>query len=156
MNKNVILLFAIFLVTVLAMGTVSAVNLENHDFDGYFSMDVPKDITFEKEDASIDENDFEASMITYMSNNLAIMYTDTLVSENSSYYLYQEAFQSANPDLTKCYESQEDNLRILEPTSSDDFHFALVGTSSGNKIVMIMGNDVNLLKEIGHSIEFNE
>lgn len=52
MNKRFIGIFVIFFVAVLAMGSVSEVN---HDFNGYFSMNIPKGTAFEKEDMSTNE-----------------------------------------------------------------------------------------------------
>lgn len=155
MNKRVICLFAIFSIVVLTVGGVSAVDLDNRNFDNYFSMKVPKNVDFQKESNSTNEDGFKMDMLIYSSENLGIFYFDSpLTSENSSYTFYQQMFQGANPDLTQCYESQEDNLRILEPTVKDKTHASMVGTSSGNKFIILFGNDVNLLKEMGHSIRF--
>jgi len=157
MNRKFLGLCIIFLVAVLTMGAVGATNLERHDFDGYFSMDVPEGAAFEKQNSSTYENGIKIDSISYMSDSMVIFYMATpLLSEYSSYSLYQTMFESVNSDLTQCYESQEDNLRILEPTANDTVHFALVGTSSGNKTVLLMGNDVALLKEMGHTIRFNQ
>ena len=118
-------------------------------------MKVPKNVDFHKEKNSTDENGFKMDMLMYISDNLIIMYFDTpIFSENTYYGLYQKIFQNANPDLTNCYESQEDNLRIMEPTVKDKTHASLVGTCSGNKFIILMGNDVNTLKSMGHSITF--
>lgn len=155
MNNKVMCLFTIFLAVIITMGVASATDLESHDFDDYFSMDVPQGTTFQKEDSSIND-EFKMDSVGYMSDSLGVFYIDTqFFLEYTSYSLYQMMFENINVDLTKCYESQEGNLRILEPTTNDGVHFSLVGTSSGNKMVVLMGNDVSLLKEMGHTIEFN-
>lgn len=154
MNKKVLGLSAIFIVAVLAMGAVSATDLSNHDFGDYFSMKTP-DVNFEKQENSTGEEGFEMDMVSYVSEDLVIFYSDSpLFSEDSCYSIYQMMFGLVNPDLTECYESQEGNLRILEPTTNDETHFALVGVNSGNKTVMLFGNDVDLLSEMGHTIKF--
>ena len=156
MNKKIIGLFTISLIVILTMGAVSAANLESHNFDGYFSMKVPKDMTFEKEDDSTIDEEMKLISLSYLSDSLVVFYWEGPIYSNySSYYYSQLMFQGINPDLTKCYESQEDNLRILEPTTNDDVHFAIVGTNSDNKQIFLAGQDVSLLKEMGHSIEFN-
>ena len=47
MNKKGIIVLIICFAPVLYMGNVSAANMVNKDFDG-FSMDVPKNVDFEK------------------------------------------------------------------------------------------------------------
>jgi hypothetical protein len=156
MNKKVICLFAIFSIAVLTVGGVSAANLVNHDFGDNFSMKIPKNADFHKEKNSTEINGVKMEMIAYYSDSLAIMYIDSqVISENSSYGLYQGVFQNVNPDLTQCYESQDDNLRILEPTVKDKTHISVVGTSSGNKIIILAGNDLDTLKAMGRSIRFS-
>lgn len=156
MDKKWICLFIIFLVAILAMGSVNAADLEDHNFKGYFSMKIPKNVHFEKQDDISDENGLKIVSLEYFSDDLAIMYMDTPVyTENSSEFFYQTFFESICPDLNKCYETQEGNLTILEPKKINDEHLPMVGVSSGNEIVIIMGKDLDLMKEMGESVDFN-
>lgn len=156
MNKKFIGLFVIFLVAILAMGSVGAANLKTNDFDGYFSMKIPKDVNFQKQSDSINESGFNMDMLTYASEELAIIYMDApVLSENSSVFLYQTMFESMYPDLDECYESQEGNLTILEPKTIDEAHMPIVGSSSGSQLVMIVGKDLDLITEMGESIKFD-
>ena len=153
MNKKYLLLFIVF---ILAMGSVSAANFDNHDFDGYFTMDVPSGATFQKDINETNEEGIKLIMASYMNNDLAVMYMESpTFSENSSAWFYQSFFESICPDLDKCYESQEGNLTILEPKKINDEHLPMVGVSSGNEIVIIMGKDLDLIKEMGESVDFN-
>ena len=155
MNKKFIGLFIIFFVAILAMGSVGAAKLENHNFDDNFWMKVPKDTTFQKQNDSINENGLNQISLSYINNDLLVLYMDSMgVSENSSKWFYQTMFESINMDLNECYETQEGDLIILEPKKIDEMHFPVVGVSSGNKNVMLMGNDVDLLKDMAHTIEF--
>ncbi len=152
MNKKYLLLFIVFL---LAIGSASAANFDNHDFDGYFTMDVPSGATFQKDINETNEEGIKLIVANYMSNDFAIMYMDSpLNTENSSAWFYQSFFEVGNPDLTKCYERQEGNLKILEPTTSNEASFPVVGVSSGNKMIIIMGNDTDVLEQMGKSVEF--
>ena len=156
MDKKWICLFIIFFAAVMAVGSVNAADLENHDFKGYFSMKIPKNTHFEKEDDSSHENGLDMVYLSYMNENLVIIYMDTPVyTENSSVFFYQTFFESTFPDLDKCYETQEGNLTILEPKKINDEHFPMVGVSSGSEIVIIMGKDLDLIKEMGESVDFN-
>ena len=155
MDKKWICLFIIFLAAIMAMGSVNAVKLENHNFKDYFSMEIPKDVTFEKQEDSSHENGIDMVMLSYMSENLVIIYMDsTFVSENSSEFFVQSIFESSYPDLDECYETQEGNLTILEPKKIDGMHYPMVATGSGSEVVMIMGNDLDLIKEMGDSVDF--
>lgn len=156
MNKKLIGLLIIFLVAILAIGSVEAANLKNHDFDGYFSMKVPKDANFQKENESVDGDEVYDESVSYSSEHIGIAYFQSfLLSENSSTWFYQTIFESLCPDLDECYETQEGNLVILEPKKIDETHMAIVGISSGNKMLMIMADDVDLAKEMANSVKFN-
>lgn len=154
MDKKWIMLFIIFLVSILAIGSVSAVNFSNRDFDGYFSMNVPKDVKLQK-NVTINESGINEVSASYGNENLAIFYMDSFMfSESSSKYFYQTFFESINMGLTECYETQDGNLTILEPKTHNNLELSLVGTCSGNKTIILLGDDVNLLKQMGNSIKF--
>ncbi|WP_405315348.1 hypothetical protein [Methanobrevibacter sp.] len=155
MDRKWICLFIIFFVAVLAMGSVDAVELKDHNFKDYFSMKIPKNGHFQKQDNSYHENGLDIVYLVYGNDDLAIAYMDMpFYSENSSKFSYQAMFESAMPDLDECYESQEGNLTILEPKKIDDTHLAMVGTSSGSEYVIIMGKDLDLIKKMGKSVDF--
>jgi len=155
MDKKWICLFIIFLAAILAMGSVDAVELENHNFKDYFSMKIPKDVTFEKQEDSSHENGLDTLMLSYMNDDLIIIYMDIpFLSENSSEFIYQSMFESIYPDLDECYESQEGNLTILEPKKIDEMHYPIVATSSGSELVIVSGKDLDLIKEMGESADF--
>ena len=155
MDRKWICLFIIFFAAVLAMGSVDAVELKNHNFKDYFSMKIPKNAHFQKQNDSSHENGLDMISLSYISQDLVIFYENaTLFSENSSKFLYQSMFESSMPDLDECYEYQEGNLTILEPKKIDDTHLAMVGTSSGTESVIIMGKDLDLIKKMGKSVDF--
>lgn len=150
-NKFIGLFIALFIV-IFAMGSVNASNLVDHNFDNYFSMKIPDGVNFEKEDSS--ENDLIS--VSYSNDEIVIVYTDgPMYSEKSYDFFMSSILGSVFPDLDQYYESQEGNLKIFEPTMTSDEYLPMVGTYSGNKLVIIFGPDVNQLKEMGNSIEFN-
>ena len=156
MDKKWICLFIIFFVALMAVGSVNAADLEDHNFKGYFSMKIPKNVHFEKQDDSSEEDGLKIVSLAYLSDDLGIVYFDTpIYTENSSEFCYQTVFESTFPDLDECYETQEGNLTILEPKKINNEHFPMVGVSSGSEIVIIMGKDLDLIKEMGESVDFN-
>ena len=155
MDRKWICLFIIFLAAIMAMGSVDAAELKDHNFKDYFSMKIPKNAHFQKQNDSSHENGLDMISLSYISQDLVIFYENaTLFSENSSKFLYQSMFESSMPDLDECYEYQEGNLTILEPKKIDDTHFPLVGITSGNEYVIIAGKDLDLIKKMGKSVDF--
>ena len=153
MNKKLILI--LLCVSFFAIGSVGAADLENYDFDGYFTMKVPKDISFEKEINDTSEDGIVMVNANYFTENIAISYMcSPMINENSSVFFYQTMLEQINPESSQCYESQEGNLTILESTLEDGSQIALVGVSTGNKLIVIGGEDVSLLKDMGHSVKF--
>lgn len=155
MDRKWICLFIIFFAAVLAMGSVDAVELKDHNFKDYFSMKIPKNAHFQKQDDSSHEYGMDLISLSYVSQDLVIAYEDApIFSENSSKFFYQTIFESLMPDLDECYEYQEGNLTILEPKKIDDTHLPLVGTTSGSEYVIIVGKDLDLIKKMGKSVDF--
>ena len=155
MDRKWICLFIIFLATILAMGSVNAAELKDHNFKDYFSMKIPKNVHFQKNDDSRHENGLDLVSLEYISKDLLIIYKDApIYTENSSEFLYQTMFENVMPDLDECYEYQEGNLTILEPKKIDDRHVPIVGVSCGNESVIIVGKDLDLIKKMGKSVDF--
>ena len=155
MDRKWICLFIIFMAAIMAMGSVDAAELKDHNFKDYFSMKIPKNVHFQKNDDSSHENGLDLVSLEYVSNDLVIMYKDApIYTENSSEFLYQNMFQYVMPDLDECYEYQEGNLTILEPKKIDDMHVPIVGVSCGNESVIIVGKDLDLIKKMGKSVDF--
>lgn len=155
MDKKWILVLSVLFVSLLAIGSVNAANLVDRDFDGFFSMEVPKGTTFQKDINNTSENNLTNVFAGYTNENMGIIYSDSFVfSENSSRFSYQGMFEAMNPDSTKCYESQDGDLTILEPTVTGDLNIPLVCKSSGNKMIIIFGKDLDTLKKMGHSVKF--
>ena len=155
MNKKVIILI-LLCTSFFAIGCVGAADLKNYDFDGYFTMNVPNDVSFEKQINDTSQDGYDIVNANYMSENIVIVYMNNpMLGDNSSVYLYQTMLEQGNPDVSQCYESQEGNLTIFESTAPDGSDLSLVGTCSGNKLVIIVGDDVGLIKEMGNSVKFN-
>lgn len=160
MNKKYLSILIICLLGfILCVGAVSAKSMKTEHF-GDFKMDVPKDSNFVKQeiDEGSEDSDLPLSMDVYVDekNLIAFYYIDSPIfaGENNA-IIYQGIFSSLNPDINQSYESQEGDLRIIEPVPKSEMTLSMVGTTSGNETIMIFGQDISLLKEIGHSITFN-
>ena len=156
-NRYLSILMISLLIGMACMGIVCAKeSMKTHDFKD-FKMDVPKDSNFVKQPLEDLDDDmgFEEKAYLDEKNQIVINYGYFPIATDDNVYLfYQFAFESLNPDLNQSIEYQEDNLRIIEPNSNSDMYFSLVGVNSGSEMVMLFGDDVNLLKTMAHSVEF--
>lgn len=160
MNNKYLSIMTIFLLGVmLCMGAVSAKAMKTNDFDD-FEMDIPNDSNFVKQELEDDpkDSDMPLSVETYIdeTNLIVLAYIDSpmFAGENNA-AIYQAMFSTINPNINQSYESQDDELRIIEPIPKSDMNFPMVGLTSGNKTIMLFGQDIDLLKEMGHSVKFN-
>ena len=158
MDKKFILICVIVLV--LSVGAVSAVNLENKNFDDAFSIKVPKNSNFALQ-AMNDSSGFNFSsnvslkMHVDEKNQIVIIYSDIpMISNNSVDWWYQNMFQSLNPNLDSCYETQIGDMKYLKPVKESSTNFALVGINKGNNTVMVAGTDYDLVKSMGETVKF--
>lgn len=155
MNRKGIFLLVVLCISFFAIASVSATDFTNHDFHGYFSMKVPEGMSFEEDFNESNENGIDQIFAIYASENIVIVYMDSIMySDNSSVFCYQTFFESMNPESMGCYESQEGNLTILEATTNDGSELSLVGLSNGNKMIMVAGDDVEVIKTMARSAEF--
>ena len=158
MDKKFILICIVALV--LSVGAVSAVNLENKNFDDAFSIKVPKNSNFALQ-AMDDGSGFNFSsnvsfkMYVDQKNQIIVLYSDVpLISKDSADFVYQKMFQSMNPNLDSCYETQIGDMKYLKPVKESSTNFALAGINKGNNTVMVAGSDYDLVKEMGETVKF--
>lgn len=157
-NKYLAVLIICALGLMLCVGAVSAKSMKTKNFAD-FKVDVPKDSNFVKQkvDDESKDSDIPMSMEVYVDekNIVGLYYIDSLLfaGENNA-VIYHGIFSSLNPDINQSYESQENNLRIIEPVPKSDISLSLVGLTSGNKTIILFGEDVSLLKEMGRSVKF--
>ena len=160
MNKRYISLLIICLFgCMLCMSVVCAKDsMKNQKFGNEFKMDVPKNSNFAQQARESDENEtvpFDEKLYFDEKSQIAVEYINSSVFSNNTAIFCQVFFESGNADLNKSYEYQEGDLRVMEPVSKSSSYFSVVGKGSGNKFVMLSGQDVSLMKKMAHSIEFN-
>ena len=158
MDKKFILICIVALV--LSVGAVSAVNLENKNFDDAFSMKVPKNSNFAiqatNESAGFNfSSNVSFKMYVDQKNQIIVLYSDVpLISKDSADFVYQKMFQSMNPNLDSCYETQIGDMKYLKPVKESSTNFALAGINKGNNTVMVAGTNYDLVKDMGKTVEF--
>lgn len=156
MKSKYLIGIGLIFIILLTCGCVNA-KMQEHDFEHYFSMDVPKNSNFEKLEGKLYDNlPFEETDYVDSKNNIVIGYiSDSMVSEDNVDCNYNQLFKLINPKLKECFEYQEGNIKVLEPKKKSNENFAVVGLHQDNDTIIIIGNDVDTLKEMAHSVKFN-
>lgn len=151
MDRKWILLALVFIL----IGSVSAADLENRDFDGYFSMDVPKGANFTNSSINITENATDDVIVTYMGDKLEITYLNAqFLFENQSSDYFDAIFELLYPGYDLYHRGSDENMTLFEAVDEDWATYPVVGISNGNRMIFIIGEDLNLVKEMGASVKF--
>ena len=158
MDKKFILICVIALT--LSVGTVSAVKMETKTFDDAFSIKVPNNSNF-KVQASDGKNGFNfssnVSFKMYMDekNQIILLHSDVpFITAESADWWYHNMFQSMNPNLDSCYETQIGDMKYLKPVKASQTNVALAGVNKGNNTVLVAGTDYDLVKSMGETVKF--
>lgn len=158
MNKKGIMIFTLMLTLFLMLGSVNA-SLVEHNFDNDFSMEVPSDSNFvlqpiqDDEDASIMGNE---KVYLDENNLLFVLFVEgSMISDDNVDGLYEYIFEVINPGITNYWESQSDGMKVFKPKGHTDEYFSMVGTHSGNKTVIVFGDDTSLLIKMTNTTKFN-
>lgn len=153
MDKKWILLGMVFLVS-LVIGSVGAAELESHDFGNYFSMDVPKGTDFSNQTILSAENGTTQVVAVFMGGTLEIVYLNSTNDfEKNSTDHFKAIFEAMYPMKLK-HKGQEGDLTIFEADDDGDT-YPVIAKASGNELVYVIGDDLNLIKEMGNTIKFN-
>ena len=160
MDKKIILIGVI--VFILCLGAVSAAKLDSKKFGDDFSIKVPKGSNFVAQKQNMNGTDGffnkNMSLDSYMDNQnqIMILYSSfPMISEDSADMFYQMMFQNMNPGLDSCYETQDGDLKFLKPIKKSSTNMALAGFNKGNKTVMVIGTDYDLVYDMGKTIKFS-
>ena len=159
MDRKIILIGLIAFI--LCIGAVSAAKLESKTFDDHLSIKVPKGSNFVAQEQDMDSGDGffnqNISLNSYVDeqNQIVIIYCNfAVISNDSADMFYQYMFQSINPDLDSCYETQDGDLKFLKPIKKSQTNMALAGVNHGNNTVMVIGTDYDLVKSMGKTVVF--
>ncbi len=156
--RNFMIMLLLALVTILIMNAGFAndnLDLEEHDFDSYFKMKVPKGISFEKKEG-----------IPNSSINLTINYRNDTEKIN---IVYTES-QGTKNNLLKYYEEMaknDTNITLNTTNNTTIIHFTgenVIGETNYHDMAIIGDNDryilmqcdnEKLMKSMAKSIEFH-
>lgn len=157
-SKYISFLIIVLLLGMVCMAAVCAKDSMKTGQFGDVSMDVPKDSNFAKQAVNNSANDMGIEFDMYADEKLPIIVALTdfrLLSNENSVIFYQTMFEFIDPESHSAYEYQDGNLRIMESTSDAKSHYALVGFNLDNYTIILIGEDVNLLKRMAKTAELN-
>lgn len=149
MNKKLfycLIILAIAVCGASILSSVSAADLENHDFDGEFSMSVPIGIDFTKTNG----ND-SVSYLDEIEPLMVIYYKNSNITEDTAEDFYT-GFTSTGDFVAN---GEDGKLKMFKSTNESSNMPYCIGTHSNGKIVIIGGEDLNSLKEMAKTIKFN-
>ena len=157
-NKGLILILLLALAALLVTGAGFAANntaLEQHDFDSYFTMNVPKGISFEKKEGTPSKN-----------INISVNYKNYTEKIN---IIYAES-TGAKEDLLKYYTDMaknDENLTQKTINNTTIFHFKgnnIIGeenyhdmaiSGDDTRYILMQCDNENLMKSMAESVKFN-
>ena len=152
MDRKWILLALVFIL----MGSVSAVDLESRDFDGYFSMDVPKGMNFTNNSIDVSENGTDDVIVDYEGDRLEITYLNAqFLFENHSSDYFDVIFELLYPGYDLYPRFSDENMTVFEAVDKDWDTYPVAGVASENRMILIIGEDLNLVRQMGSSVKFN-
>lgn len=144
LNKIIKILMIFIIAASFTVSSVVASELVKHDFDGKFEA-----LTYD--DADIDNQTVD-NTITFIDKKNEIVYSYTPVDElndDNIDYFYQGLEDSGEFERV----GTDGNLTIFK-VNNEDYGDNAVGIYSEGEVLIIIGDDLNELKEIGKSIKF--
>lgn len=165
MNKKIMTIILI-LVFVFAMSHVNSFTSKNHDFDGYFTMDVPGDYNFKDVSWCLpngalgcsDEFTDENRDCLYRNESIIVYYYNDSVLLDGESDVLNHALGTLTSSYFYNYVGNDGELIILTQEYDDMGMFSkyLVGVSNekDNEVVFVGGPDLGEVKRYAETIEF--
>ena len=140
MKKYLPILFILAIACAFSVSAVMAVDLEKHDFDGKFTMDVIKGSDFEKSE--------DDGVVTYMDFNtsMAVIYMEDDIIDKNEDYIFYDSFEKTSGFK---YDSTEDDIHIYK---QDDQYTTLV--VDDGVAVSVLYNDKDTAVEMTKTVKF--
>ena len=157
LTKKFILILILAFVTLMITGAgfaINTTNLENHDFDSYFTMDVPKGISFEKKEGTPSKNINFTVNYKEKNETINIIYAES-VGAKDNLLKYYEDFAKNDPNITL---NTTNNTTIIHFKGNNiigetNFHDLAI-SGDDNRYLLIQCDNESLMKSMASSIRF--
>ena len=157
-TKGLILISLFALATLLAAGTGFAGNnttMEQHDFDSYFKMNVPKGIEFEKTNSTSSKNVNVTLNYRSYAEEISIIYAESAGSKDKLLKYYED-FAKNDKNITV---NTTNNTTLIhfkgENTIGEDNYQDIAISGDNDRYILILCNNETLMKSMAGSIKFN-
>lgn len=157
-TENLILMFILALTALLVCSAGFAANttsLEQHDFDSYFKMDVPKGISFEKRNTTSGNNANVTLNYKNSTEKINIVYAESPGTKDNLLKYYEDfAKNDKNMTLNTTNNTTIIHFKGENMIGEDNCHdMAISGDNS--KYVLMQCDNETLMKSMAGSIRFN-
>lgn len=148
-----ILAFATLMITGAGFANNTA-NLEKHDFDSYFTMDIPKGISFEKKEGTPSKNINFTVNYKEKNQTINIIYTESFGAKNDLLKYYED-FAKNDPNITL---NTTNNTTIIHFKGNNiigetNYHDLAI-SGDDNRYLLIQCDNESLMKSMANSIRF--
>lgn len=157
-TENLILMFIFAFACLLICSTGFAANntsLEQHDFDSYFKMDVPKGISFEKRNTTSNNNANVTLNYRNSAEKINIVYAESTVTKDDLLKYYEDiAKNDKNMTLNTTNNTTIIHFKGENIIGEDNYHDMAISGDNTKYIIMQCDNET-LMKSMAGSIKFN-
>ena len=156
-TENLILMFILAFAAVFVCSAGFAANntsLEQHDFDSYFKMDVPKGISFEKRNTTSSNNTNVTLNYRNSTEKINIIYAESPTKDNLLKYYKDYAKNDKNMTLNTTNNTTIIHFKGENLIGEDNYHDMAISGDSSKYVLMHCDNET-LMKSMAGSIKFN-
>ena len=157
-TKRLLLIMLFALVALLVMSAGFAINntaVEQHDFDSYFTMNVPKGVSFEKNEGTPTTNVNLSVNYRNYTQKINILYVESVGAKDNLLTYYTDMAKNDENVTLKSYNNttvlhfKGDNI-----IGEENYHDMAISGNNEKYILMQCDNE-SLMKTMAESIKFN-
>lgn len=157
-NRSLILIALLAVAALLVANSGFANNdtpLEQHDFDSYFKMDVPKGITFEKTNSTPSKNINVTLNYKNDTEKISIIYAESAGAKDGLLKYYENlANNNTNMTLKSFNNTTVIHFKGDNLIGEDNYHDMAISGDNTKYILMLCDNET-LMNSMASSIKFN-
>ena len=155
MRKTTSYLLVLAIVAMFLVTAVSAIDLQTHDFDGHFKMDVPKGISFEKTNNTPDKSINVTMNYKNYTEKINIIYAQSAGAKDNLLKYYEDLAKNDTNITVKSFNNttilhfKGDNL-----IGEDNYHDMAI-SGDNTKYILLQCDNETLMNSMAGSIKFN-
>jgi hypothetical protein len=150
-----ILIFAFVTLMITSAGFASnSTNLEKHDFDSYFTMDIPKGISFEKKEGMPSKDINFTVNYKEKQGRINIIYTESIGAKDNLLKYYED-FAKNDPNITLNTTNNTTVVHFKDTNFIGETNYHdLAISGDDDRYLLIQCDNESLMKSMAKSIRF--